>query len=36
MTNFLDILLDFVKPILIMNQFYLIKHNSYNVHVYRE
>lgn len=36
MTNFLDILLDFVKPILTMNQFYLIKNNSYNVHVYRE
>lgn len=36
MTNFLDILLDFVKPILTMNQFNLIKHNSYNVHVYRE
>ena len=36
MTNFLDILLDFVKPILTMNQFYLIKHNSYNVHVYIE
>lgn len=36
MTKFLDILLDFVEPILTMNQFYLIKHNSYNVHVYRE